>query len=68
MPPLRPILASVACTHALPISHAVLASDAALEMHAAAQDSKGPGEGFDVQKFGDGRCALIGAPLLPCSK
>lgn len=25
------------------------------------QDSKGGGEGFEVQKYGDGRVALIGA-------
>lgn len=27
------------------------------------QDSKGGGEGFDVQKYGDGRVALIGGHL-----
>lgn len=26
----------------------------------AAQDGKGGGDGFEVQKFGDGRVALIG--------
>ena len=29
------------------------------------QDSKGGGEGFEVQKYGDGRVALIGARPKP---
>lgn len=29
------------------------------------QDSKGGGDGFEVQKYGDGRVALIGEPSLP---
>ena len=30
---------------------------------AALQDAKGGGDGFEVQKYGDGRVALIGQPL-----
>lgn len=30
------------------------------------QDGKGGGEGFEVQKYGDGRVALIGTSLLTC--
>lgn len=29
------------------------------------QDGKGGGEGFEVQKYGDGRVALIGEQLIP---
>ena len=29
------------------------------------QDGKGGGEGFEVQKYGDGRVALIGAASSP---
>lgn len=31
---------------------------------ALVQESKGGGDGFEVQKYGDGRVALIGEPKL----